>query len=446
MKIVCIGAGPAGLYFAICAKLAFPGHDITVRERDPKGATYGWGVCFNDELFDLLFANDRKSGRAVRRTSVLWRTQETHLDGGASRMGGYGFAVQRAAFLDALARRAAELGVRLEYDHPVEGLGELSDADLIVAADGAGSRIRELQGEHTGTRVEIGRNPYIWLGTDKVFRGMVFAAEPTPAGWIWLHAYPSSGSVSTCVVECGEETWRWLGLDQCNEADGLRLLQKLFEQPLDGHSLISQARGEPARWLRFKDVTNARWTHGNVVLIGDAAHTTHFTVGWGTRLALIDAVELVRSLRDYPDDLPMALCDFDERSRPFMRRMQSRARGSMNWYEHADDYLGGRTAVEAAYAMANRNSSSPRRSLQRFRFAQRPPLRWLHTARDTARRIRSAAERGEYAFLPASHRGPAPVTRPLRSGPAGSAGGDRTATTSATTATEQVRAAAHGRG
>jgi anthraniloyl-CoA monooxygenase len=398
MKIVCIGAGPAGLYFAICMKLADPRHDITVLERDPRGATYGWGVCFNDELFDLLFDHDRESARAVRRASVLWQGQVTHLDGGVSRMGGYGFAVLRATLLETLARRAVQLGVRVEYDHPVEDLDEVADADLVVAADGAGSRIRQLHGAAFETLLETGSNPYIWLGTDKVFRSMVFAAEPTPGGWIWLHAYPSSNDVSTCVVECTEETWHWLGLDWRDEADGLQLLEKLFEPVLEGHALISQSRGEPARWLRFKEVTNERWWQDNVVLIGDAAHTTHFTVGWGTRLALIDAVELMRSLRDYPDDLRMALRDFDERSRPFMRRIQSRARGSMDWYEHADDYLAGRTAVEAAYAMATRNSAGPRRSLRRFRMVQRRPFRLVRRIRDTAGRIRRAARRGEYSL------------------------------------------------
>ncbi|MCW2696807.1 MAG: monooxygenase, FAD-binding [Modestobacter sp.] len=412
MKTVCIGAGPAGLYTAICLKLAEPDHDITVLDGDPRGATYGWGVCFSDDVFDLLYANDRVSARTVRRASVRWQGQETHLDGGVSRMGGYGYAVLRASLLEALERRAIQLGVRVEHDHPVEDPTELADADLVVVADGAGSRVRQLYADAFGTRVETGHNPYIWLGTDTVFHGMVFAAEPTPTGWIWLHGYPSSRHVSTCVVECTEETWRWLGLDERDEEDGLHLLENLFRQVLEGRSLISQSRGEPARWLRFRDVTNDRWTHGNVVLIGDAAHTTHFTVGWGTKLALIDAVELVRSIRDYPHDLPAALRDFDERSRPFMRRVQSAARGSMAWYEHADDYLAGRTAVEAAYAMATRDSERPRRNVEHFQRKQRPPARWMRDARQTAERIRRAAQRGEYTLVPAWQRGPAPVTRP----------------------------------
>ncbi|HEY0400727.1 MAG TPA: lycopene cyclase family protein, partial [Blastococcus sp.] len=168
MKTVCIGAGPAGLYFAILMKLADPDCDITVLERDPQGATYGWGVCFSDDLFELLYDHDRESARAVRRASVLWRRQETHLDGGVSRMGGYGFAILRARLLEALTQRAVQLGVRVQHDHPVEDLAELADADLIVAADGAGSRIRQLSGDGFGTRVDTGHNPYIWLGTDKV--------------------------------------------------------------------------------------------------------------------------------------------------------------------------------------------------------------------------------------------------------------------------------------
>jgi 2-polyprenyl-6-methoxyphenol hydroxylase-like FAD-dependent oxidoreductase len=343
--------------------------------------------------------------------STLWKDQEIHLGGTVAHLGGYGFATQRAAFLEELAQRAARLGVAVHYDHPVEDLTEFADADLIVAADGASSRARQLHGDHFGTRVETGRNPYIWLGTDKVFDSFVFAFEQTPAGWVWFHAYPSSGTVSTCIVECTEETWHALELDSRDEDDGLRVLEKIFERPLEGHSLISQSRGEPARWLRFKQVTNTTWWHENMVLIGDAAHTTHFTIGSGTRLAIIDAVELVRSLQDFPDDLPAALRDFDERARPNLQRIQSAARSSMHWYEHADTYLDGRDAVGAAFAMAGRNSPEPHRRYQRFRLQQLKVVRRLQSAVETVRRLRLAARRGEIPVVPSWHPGPPPAGR-----------------------------------
>jgi 2-polyprenyl-6-methoxyphenol hydroxylase-like FAD-dependent oxidoreductase len=407
MKIVCIGGGPAGLYFAISAKLRDPRRDITVVERNPRGATYGWGVVYWDDMLDLLYVNDPVSARAVRRISTLWKDQQVRLGGEVAHLGGYGFAAQRAAFLGALTDRATELGVTVQDDRPVRDLGEFADADLIVAADGAGSLTRELGGDHFGTRVDTGGNPYIWLGTDTVFDSFVFAFEQTPAGWIWFHAYPSSGSVSTCIVECTEKTWRSLGLDRLDEADGLRSLETIFERPLEGRSLISQARGEPARWLRFKQVTNRTWRHGNVVLIGDAAHTTHFTIGSGTRLAIIDAVELVRSLDDFPEDLSKALDDFEERARPNLQGIQGVARASMNWYEHADDHLDGCDAVGAAYAMASRNSAHRARQ-GRFRLEQLPVVRGPRAVLDTVHRWHMAARRGEIPLVPSWHPGPPP--------------------------------------
>ncbi|MCU1604911.1 MAG: 2-polyprenyl-6-methoxyphenol hydroxylase [Modestobacter sp.] len=407
MKIVCIGGGPAGLYFAISAKLRDPRRDITVLERNARGATYGWGVVYWDDMLDLLYVNDPVSARAVRRISTLWQDQQIRLGGKVAHLGGYGFAAQRAAFLKALTDRATELGVLVQDDRPVRGLDEVADADLIVAADGAGSLTRELGGDHFGTRVDTGGNPYIWLGTDTVFDSFVFAFEQTPAGWIWFHAYPSSGSVSTCIVECTEQTWRSLGLDGQDEAGGLRLLETIFQRPLQGGSLISSARGEPARWLRFKQVTNRTWRHDNVVLIGDAAHTTHFTIGSGTRLAIIDAVELVRSLDDYPDDLSMALHDFDERARPNLSHMQDVARRSMDWYEHADDHLDGCDAVGAAYAMASRNSARPE-GQWRFRLEQLPVVRGPRSVLDTVHRWHMAARRGQLPLVPAWHPGPPP--------------------------------------
>ncbi|MCW2678364.1 MAG: monooxygenase, FAD-binding [Modestobacter sp.] len=415
MKIVCIGGGPAGLYFAISAKLRDPRRDITVLDRNPRGATYGWGVVYWDDMLDLLYVNDPVSARAVHRISTLWKDQQVRVGHEVAHLGGYGFAAQRAAFLKALTDRATELGVTVHDDRPVRDLDEFADADLIVAADGAGSLTRELGGDHFGTRVDTGANPYIWLGTDTVFDSFVFAFEQTPAGWIWFHSYPSSGSVSTCIVECTEKTWRSLGLDRLDEDDGLRLLEKIFERPLEGGALISQARGEPARWLRFKQVTNRTWRHGNVVLIGDAAHTTHFTIGSGTRLAIIDAVELVRSLDDFPEDLSRALFDFDERARPNLQGIQGVARASMNWYEHADDHLDGRNAVETAYAMANRNSTRPAALNRRFRLEQLPVIRGPQSVLNTVHRWHMAARRGQVPLVPAWHPGPpSPGPRPPR--------------------------------
>lgn len=406
MRIVCIGGGPAGLYFAISAKLRDAGHDITVIERDPPGATYGWGVVYWDDLLDILFRNDPDSAWAVRAESVLWQEQRVILRSEQTAyLPGYGFSVGRAALLDILGQRAAELGIDLQYRREVEDLTEVADADLVVICDGANSRTRTRHGEGFGARVNLGGNPYIWLGTDKVFDSFTFAFEHTSAGWIWFHAYPSTAGTSTCIVECTQRTWQGLGFDSLSSEDSIRLLEKIFEHALDGHALISQSRSEPARWLRFTHVTNRTWYHNNLVLVGDAAHTTHFTLGSGTRLAMIDAVMLAQSLYHH-DEPSAALADYDQRGRAALRQIQAGARTSMAWFERADHYLDRQDAVAFAYSMAGRQGAQPPWRYQTHLATQIPTVRKALRRFHTARRGYLALRRGESA----AHLRPAPRT------------------------------------
>ena len=404
MRIVCIGGGPAGLYFAISAKLRDAGHDITVIERDPPGATYGWGVVYWDDLLDILFRNDPDSARALRAESVLWQDQRIILRSEQTAyLSGYGFSVGRAALLDILGERATELGIDLRYRREVNGdIPEIAEADLVVACDGANSRTRQRHGEQFGARVDIGGNPYIWLGTDKVFDSFTFAFEQTSAGWIWFHAYPSTAGISTCIVECTQQTWQGLGFDTLSSEDSVGLLEKIFERAIDGHALISQSRGERARWQRFTQVTNKTWYHGNLVLAGDAAHTTHFTLGSGTRLAMIDAVMLAQSLYDH-DELAAALASFDRRGRAALRPIQAGARTSMAWFERADRYLD-RDAVAFAYAMAGRQGAQPPWRYQMHLATQIPAVRATLRGANSARRWYLARRRGEAPALPVGSR------------------------------------------
>lgn len=404
MRIVCIGGGPAGLYFAISAKLRDAGHDITVIERDPPGATYGWGVVYWDDLLDILFRNDPDSARALRAESVLWQDQRIILRSEQTAyLSGYGFSVGRAALLDILGERATELGIDLRYHREVNGdIPEIAEADLVVACDGANSRTRQRHGEQFGARVDIGGNPYIWLGTDKVFDSFTFAFEQTSAGWIWFHAYPSTAGISTCIVECTQQTWQGLGFDTLSSEDSVGLLEKIFERAIDGHALISQSRGERARWQRFTQVTNKTWYHGNLVLAGDAAHTTHFTLGSGTRLAMIDAVMLAQSLYDH-DELAAALASFDRRGRAALRPIQAGARTSMAWFERADRYLD-RDAVAFAYAMAGRQGAQPPWRYQMHLATQIPAVRAALRGTNSARRWYLARRRGEAPALPVGSR------------------------------------------
>ncbi|MCE0766474.1 FAD-dependent monooxygenase [Pseudonocardia kujensis] len=393
MRIVVIGGGPGALYFAISAKLRDAGHDITVIERDPPGATYGWGVVYWDDLLDALYSNDAESARELRAASVLWQQQEVRLRGETAFYAGYGYSVERAALLEILGRRAADVGVRVRYQEEVHDLSGFRDADLVVAADGAGSRVRQ-QGEHFGTTLSTGANPYIWLGTDKVFSKFLFDFRETPAGWVWCHAYPSTSGISTFIVECQERTWNGLGLDGPAGDASTSALEEIFSDVLGGRRLISESRGRPARWLRFTEVVNDRWHHDGVVLLGDAAHTTHFTIGSGTRLAILDAIALAQSLYERGDSLPRALDLYEKRRRRPMMRTQAAARSSMAWFERVDLYTD-RDSVAFAAAMAARQGSLPPWRHQLHLLEQLAPARAAHRCYETGHRFFLARRRGE---------------------------------------------------
>ncbi|WP_371552539.1 FAD-dependent monooxygenase [Streptomyces sp. NBC_00554] len=339
MKIACVGGGPAGLYFSILMKRQDPSHDITVYERNPAGSTYGWGVTYWAGLLDKLSEGDPESARAVSENSVRWSEGVAQV--GESRTvhpGDEGFGIGRRRLLDLLAERAESLGVRVEFEHEVTA-DRLPDADLVVAGDGVNSALRERHADHFGSDIALGRNVYSWLGTTKVFDSFTFSFVETDHGWIWCYAYPFSGEHSTCVVECSPETWTGLGLDTASEGDGLALLEKLFADLLDGHGLIGRAQSDgSAQWLNFRTLTNRTWRRGNLVLIGDAAHTTHYSIGAGTTLALEDALSLAGALREIPE-LDAALAHYEQERRAALLSIQSAARHSAQWYENLPRYI-----------------------------------------------------------------------------------------------------------
>lgn len=218
--------------------------------------------------------------------------------------------------VDADLQRVVEAAQGADADQfiRVDNLAEFTDADLVIACDGVNSRTRQLHRDHFGTRTRVGRNYYIWLDTTKLFTSLTFAFEQTTAGWIWFYGYPSAAEVSTCVLECSPETWRSLELGSDDSESGLRTLEKVFDQVLDGHPLISRDRGQPARWSQFVEIDNARWYHYNVVLMGDAAHAVHFSMGSGAELAITVATVLASCLAKQPE-LPTALETYDRKRR-----------------------------------------------------------------------------------------------------------------------------------
>ncbi|MFE6164611.1 FAD-dependent monooxygenase [Streptomyces sp. NPDC056486] len=345
MKVACVGGGPAALYLSILLKRQDPSHDITVHERNPAGATYGWGVTYWGGLLEKLRAGDPESARAVSEHSVRWSDGIAHVgDRTTVHHGDEGHGIGRHRLLDILATRARSLGVRVEFESEITDAAQLPDADLVVAGDGVRSALRERHAGHFGTEVAVGRNKYIWLGTTKVFDSFTFAFVETAHGWIWCYGYRFSDEQSTCVVECSPQVWTGLGLHDASEADGLALLERLFAGPLDGHRLIGRAQADgSAQWLNFRTLTNRTWHRDNVVLLGDAAHTTHYSIGAGTTLAMEDAIALADALRGNPaggPELGPALASYERERRSALLSVQSAARYSAQWYENLPRYIG----------------------------------------------------------------------------------------------------------
>ena len=336
-----MGGGPAGLYFAILMKLRDPDHEVEVLERDSAGLTYGWGVTLWGDLLRRLHDRDPQSAREITESSFRWQDQVVHVQGREPvHLGGAaGFSISRQRLLDILAERATGLGVQVRFQRGLEALSELRDRDLIVACDGVNSRLRRLHEGRFQTRVEVGRNKYIWLGTSKVFGTFTYAFVETPAGWIWFYAYGFDGETSTFIVECSPETWTGLGFEELGTDDSVALLERAFEQCLDGHPLMVQDKEpEGAPWLNFRTVTNRRWDHDNLVLMGDAAHTTHFSIGSGTRLAIEDAIGLAANL-DQHDDARPALGAYAKERQHALARPRRRARNSARWFENIPRYI-----------------------------------------------------------------------------------------------------------
>jgi len=402
MRINCIGGGPAGLYFAVLAKLADPAHEVTVLERNPAGVTYGWGVVFWDDLLDDLFRYDPVSARRIWDASYKWDEYEVRAPGKAvTHLAGYGFSMGRRNLLDILAKRATELGVQIHYRDELTDLADCPPADLVVACDGARSRIRDQHAGHFGAEIEVGRNKYIWLGTPHVFETFAFGFERTPAGWIWFHAYPFAADASTFIVECTPETWAALELDRLDAEQGCARLQEIFAAHLGGQPLTDhRAEAGGTGWLNFRRITNQRWDHGNVVLMGDAAHTTHFAIGSGTKLAMQDAMALADAV-SAGDDLAVALERYEYSRRTALAPLQRAAKASSEWFERVPDYVD-LPAKQFSYALSNRRGEYPMwRYLLHVTTQSAAPRRLLRWVLSTRRWSRARRRPGVSPPVPA---------------------------------------------
>ncbi|KMS73909.1 FAD-binding monooxygenase [Streptomyces viridochromogenes] len=339
VKVACIGGGPAGLYLSILLKLRDPSHDITVYERNPEGSTYGWGVTYWRGLLDRLCEHDPVSARVIEENSVRWSEGVAHVRGRTTRRpGDAGYGIGRHRLLEILAERARSLGVRLEYEQEITP-GNLPAADLVVASDGVHSALRTRYADHFGTETKAGRNRFIWLGTSKAFDAFTFSFVESGHGWIWCYGYGFGPDAGTFVVECAPETWTGLGLDTASEADALAVLEKVFAGVLDGHPLMGRSGVDgKAQWQTFRTLTNRTWYRGNLVLLGDAAHTTHYSIGAGTTLAVEDAAALAGALHEHAA-LPQALAHYQQHRQQALLSIQSAAHYSARWYENLPRYI-----------------------------------------------------------------------------------------------------------
>ncbi|HEX4234439.1 MAG TPA: bifunctional salicylyl-CoA 5-hydroxylase/oxidoreductase [Caldimonas sp.] len=349
MKIVCIGGGPSGLYFALLMKQQDPRHDITVVERNKPYDTFGWGVVFSDQTLGNLQAADPKSADRILGAFNHWDDIEVNIRGHKIRSGGHGFCgIGRKRLLNILQERCEELGVKLVFETDVLGDESFGDADLVIASDGLNSRIRARHAETYKPDIDLRDCRFVWLGTRKLFEAFTFAFEETEWGWFQAHAYRFDDDTSTFIVETPERVWRAAGLEKMEKEEAIAFCEQLFAKHLDGNALLSNAahlRGS-TQWIRFPRVVCDTWVHRGgrdgstpIVLMGDAAHTAHFSVGSGTKLALEDAIELTRCISRAPGDLDGALEAYAAVRSVEVLKIQNAARNSTEWFEHVDRYV-----------------------------------------------------------------------------------------------------------
>jgi anthraniloyl-CoA monooxygenase len=334
-RIVCIGSGPAGLYSAILLKKALPHTRVEVYERNRPADTFGWGVVFSDQTMENFQAADAPSHGAIVAGLRHWDDIAIHLRGEQFLSHGHGFSgIGRVRLLSLLQERAAELGVQQTFQHEVKSDAEFADADLIIAADGVNSATRNRYAQIFEPNVDVRKCRFMWLGTTQQFSAFTFAFEETAHGWFQIHAYQFSRDMSTVIVETREDTWKAHGLDRADTRQSVEFCEQLFGAYLGGHKLQSNAAHlKSAPWLNFQRVLCKRWYHGKIALLGDAAHTAHFSIGSGTKLAMEDAISIARHTAA-ATDLASALATYQEERGIEVLKLQSAARNRMEWFEN----------------------------------------------------------------------------------------------------------------
>jgi anthraniloyl-CoA monooxygenase len=333
MRVSVVGGGPSGLYLAILLRKG--GHDVSVVERNTPDATFGWGVVFSEETLGSLRDADYPTYLEITDSFARWTSIDIHYRGEVLRSSGHTFsAIRRTHLLDILQRRARSLGAELTFQREVDPTEP--DADLVVAADGSNSMLRRRFAAEFGSSSGPQGCKYVWFGTDLVLDAFTFVFKQTEHGLFQVHAYPFDEHTSTWIVETTEATWRRAGLDRMSEEDSMAFCQALFAAELGEHRLMSNK----SIWLDFPLVRNESWHHGNVVLIGDAAHTAHFSIGSGTKLAMEDAIALANAVERYPSAVEQALVDYELERQPAVERFQQAAGDSAAYFSRVASHLG----------------------------------------------------------------------------------------------------------
>jgi anthraniloyl-CoA monooxygenase len=361
MKIILIGGGPAGMYFAILMKRADAAHEITIHERNGPDDTFGWGVVFSGKTLAALRAADETSHAEITRDFEAWDNVDVVHRGKKISIHGNSFSgIARLRLLKILQKRCEELGIHLKFRNEINDINALkSDCDLLLGADGVNSLVRQTFSANFQPDLSTRPNKYIWYGTNQLFHGLTLTFRETPHGVFAAHSYKFDRTTSTFIIECDPETWTNAGFENMPDAETRDFLAGVFAADLGGHPLLSNN----SKWINFVLVRNARWSFENVALLGDALHTAHFSIGSGTKLAMEDAIAL-KDAFDREPNVSSALARFEQLRKPIIEDYQAAAHESMLWFEHARDYMH-LSPVELAYSLMIRSGRVDRESLQR---------------------------------------------------------------------------------
>jgi 2-polyprenyl-6-methoxyphenol hydroxylase-like FAD-dependent oxidoreductase len=336
MRIAILGAGPAGLYLAYLLKRRRPDAQVRVIEQNPANATFGFGVVFSDRALDFLREDDPNTYAAITPQMESWQDMTLVIRNERVVIDGIGFAaIGRLKLLQLLQERACSVGVDLQFDRIVKSPDDLDNADLIVGADGVNSLLRKSLTDEFGATTTFMNNRFAWFGTSKAFDTLTQTFRHTPVGDFNAHHYRYAPGRSTFIVETDEESFRRAGFEKMEEGDARAFCEKIFADALGGARLISNN----SIWRRFPQIKNERWHHGNHVLIGDALHTAHFSIGSGTRLAMEDAIALERALHEDGDDVAKALPAYEAARRPVLEKIVAGADASARWYERFAEHM-----------------------------------------------------------------------------------------------------------